>query len=487
MSSAPEFRPFVSGRSFKNGKLYVFSKKDVIVLKPWPDLRAWRRTKRKHWHCIRPCLRLNDFEIEIEFREPRRGYGIDWDFPEAAPPAVVPNVPETWDTPEFHRIAEEWKLAPQLVANEPPAESGGYSERLKRRLEHTERFLVSIPDPIRKLVGSFSNHHWHLLSMLARCPRSGDLLVSNPALGFAMSHAWIYAGHKSSHAHEWVRRHLPKPQKTICGLLGFPANESSVRILRKLEPHHCGAACLFDLRRLMADERMVDHLRHLPKLTPGVIRFLSLIRSKGWQVSRPLVRDWFFFLQREGDHIRRNDTYLMMEDTLKMLPEDLGRGWTLTYQSIAGMRRAHDAANRRQAVIPVPVVGNGGGEDLGFGTQTDLSRWERYADEHFSSPPVPGNSGIIPLSTGRDILEEAAAMRHCVASYIPQILNDNSYIYRIVKPERATLELTPRWGRDWEMRQLCGPGNRVVGPVTRKLITLWLRAWRARELELQPL
>lgn len=485
MPPTPEFRPFVSGMSLKNGKLYVFSKKDVIVLKSWPDPRAWRRTKKKAWHCIRPHIRLDGLHADISPKESRQVYGIDDDAPPRASAPTDEAQPQPWDTPEFHRLAKEWgieslQLSIMTATDSERAEPGW----VVRQAQLKQAFFEAVPGEVRQLVTAFPGHHWHLLSMLARCPRSAELLISNPALGYALSHSWVYTGRKSKYAHKWVRRHLPKPQKILCGLLGFPPNESSVKILRKMEPRHCSTACLFDLRRLMADAEMADHLRHLPRVTPGVIKFLNLVQSKGWHVARTMVMDWYRYLQREPQPDNRHTTFLMVKDTLNMLPEDLGRGWTLPYQSLAGMRRAHDAANRRQVRIVVP--GERAAEANGFGAPIDLCPWERYAEEVFNPAPVPGNKAIIPLATGREILDEAAAMWHCVASYIPRILEGKSYIYRVLEPERATLEIILCSDNSWEINQISGVSNRAVGPVTRKLIEVWLRAWQIREMEQHP-
>lgn len=42
------------GTSFKDGKLYEFSADGILVLRQWPDLRAWRRTpKGRQWQYTR--------------------------------------------------------------------------------------------------------------------------------------------------------------------------------------------------------------------------------------------------------------------------------------------------------------------------------------------------------------------------------------------------------------------------------------------------
>ena len=48
-----KFKTGRPGFSFKDGKLYRFEKKSVLVLAPWPKPQAWFKSHRKPWHSSR--------------------------------------------------------------------------------------------------------------------------------------------------------------------------------------------------------------------------------------------------------------------------------------------------------------------------------------------------------------------------------------------------------------------------------------------------
>jgi hypothetical protein len=54
MSKAAEkFKTGKPGFGYKDGKLFRFEKKSVLVLAPWPNPQSWFKSHRKGWHSSR--------------------------------------------------------------------------------------------------------------------------------------------------------------------------------------------------------------------------------------------------------------------------------------------------------------------------------------------------------------------------------------------------------------------------------------------------
>lgn len=64
-------------------------------------------------------------------------------------------------------------------------------------------------------------------------------------------------------------------------------------------------------------------------------------------------------------------------------------------------------------------------------------------------------------------------MSHCVASYTEKVLSGRSYIYRILKPERATLELKITDGH-LEIGQISLHNNKAPSEETQIIVGRWL-------------
>ena len=93
----------------------------------------------------------------------------------------------------------------------------------------------------------------------------------------------------------------------------------------------------------------------------------------------------------------------------------------------------------------------------------------------FPPPPLPGNEAIQPIMTEWDLRDEGATMHHCVGGYARAINSGYSYIYRIVKPERATLEVQLANSGVWAPAQIKSFCNAKVSEETRQSVLAWLR------------
>ena len=107
--------------------------------------------------------------------------------------------------------------------------------------------------------------------------------------------------------------------------------------------------------------------------------------------------------------------------------------------------------------------------------------WLPYLNTPFPEPPLPGTQNIVPITSGPELQEESQAMGHCVVSLIPDILNGDLFVYRIVAPERATVALAltttaeqPGTTR-WSFNEIQGPNNCEVTPETFNHVTRWLQ------------
>lgn len=61
--------------------------------------------------------------------------------------------------------------------------------------------------------------------------------------------------------------------------------------------------------------------------------------------------------------------------------------------------------------------------------------------EAFGPPPAPGTEMIQPIKTSLKLYEEGRTMGHCVATRADDVINGECYIYRVLAPQRATLQI----------------------------------------------
>jgi len=236
----PAAPPWARGSVFKNGKLYIFQARRVLVARAWPDLRAWVKTPTRPW---RPTCRSVDRVVMGSL------------FPPGGPARSQAPVDPLEDP-----VSAWW-----------------------RRIQEREdavlgQFFDAIPAEVRLTVLPFPEKRWHLLNLIARCEGGLDLCRANPALAFALSCNRAFHSPGVQRPYRAARSLLPKPQRAIQAWLGFPATEQVRRILHKIEPSALTVPRLLALRKHLEDPALLKLLAHLPRIHAGVLHVATIPR-----------------------------------------------------------------------------------------------------------------------------------------------------------------------------------------------------------------
>ena len=93
----------------------------------------------------------------------------------------------------------------------------------------------------------------------------------------------------------------------------------------------------------------------------------------------------------------------------------------------------------------------------------------------FPPPPLSGTASIVPLTTPKDLKEEGRQQNNCVGSYEAAVRCGAYYIYRVRRPERATLSITNS-AYGWHIHALLAHANRKVKPATVLHVQKWLQS-----------
>jgi hypothetical protein len=97
----------------------------------------------------------------------------------------------------------------------------------------------------------------------------------------------------------------------------------------------------------------------------------------------------------------------------------------------------------------------------------------RLSGCRFPRPPLPGSEVIVPLRSPRALVEEGRQQDNCVATYAERVAAGETFIYRVLRPERATLSIVRISGR-WQVGELLCAHNRPVSSATWRAVERWL-------------
>jgi hypothetical protein len=382
--------------AFKNGKFYDFSPRHVLVMSAWPDPRAWLKRASHGWKATR------------KWPDELLSHAL---FPKGA-------------------IYEPSVCGPN---NEPFA---AWVEELSRRQYALQgAYFDTIPDLIRADLLRYGKRKWHLLNLMARCPRADDLSRSNPALAYALASNWVFHKPGVTHPMRSARCLVNRKQKRILEWLGFPATESTRRILAKIVPRSLSVMSLLYLRNALADPWVRGTLSHLDRINASALRLVTNPRLRE-HVTPRLIED----VSRDaGEDRPYGPVWYLLDDTLRMADRADWHGCPRQFASLRRLQSLHDELTPRLETM-----------------------WQNYPlPERFPPPPFSGTTEIQPVRTPLDLVEEGKVMQHCVAIRAEQVAKGWQYVYRVLQPTRATLAIV-KTGQGWMCMEMRGARNAKI-------------------------
>lgn len=417
------------GLVFKNDKFYSFDPRSLVVMRMWPEMRAWRRSPHGSWTHTR---RWADDVLSGLVLAPGRAEAI--------------------------RSMHE-----QFVG---PLSKSQYCDLQVRDSAAVLSAVSSIPSAERSIAAQFKQRRWHLLAMMARCPGATELLDANPALGFALANHWTLHKPAVQQPMRSIRALLPKKQVEIQAWLGFPPTERVRRILKRIQPAAMSGRLLPQLQRALLDERVQQLLAHLPVISEDVLRFV-LRRDTLEVVTSPFLHELAAHPPRGAPYDSEanlrvcdwagndsdmpiylassnqpNPPYLALWLEARLRAGMCGQSFAAPIRSITQLRQWHHS--------------------MTVCWELSLDRGRRLEEEaifslpaKFGEPPWPGTQTIEPITTLFELQAEGDHLEHCIATYARSIATGRYYAYRMLSPIRATLGFQ-RTGTAWRFDHIQG-------------------------------
>lgn len=307
-------------------------------------------------------------------------------------------------------------------------------------------FRQAIPLQAAQAVERFPARQWAVLRMVQEREAAADLLEQNPALGFCAANLGkfrVLFGNLGKQAAELSRR----PQREVLSWLGFPDTQAWVNIVRKILPETVTVERALALRAVSAIPEVTQRLAHVPAINTGLLELANQPNLLA-QVSPALLNE---IANAEEERLQASAVRLL-EDMVRE-QQHMGRRPGLAVIKTLGKlrQRSHEVAEEFQNYVVVQrAVGS------------------------FLEPPVPGTEDIVPITDAGQLLEEGRAQRNCVGGYALRVASGKVFIYRVLRPERATLSLRLVADGEWEIEQLLRACNQPVSPATIIAVLRWL-------------
>lgn len=322
------------------------------------------------------------------------------------------------------------------------------------RPELVAQYLEPVPGEVKAAVERYQSFQVGLLGLSARHDKAFiDILTSAPNL------AWLIAGvQQDSQLNEAeVATLLAGRRRKILKTLMGAGSDATLRFIDKLDLIKGDAAEFHLVRCALRQPEWQERLRHWPRIP---VEALYLLRR------RPSLLNARLLEQAQTPPAPRRIT------ALSELFRDLLADWedTLELGHALGIGEARQRVDACACAEELRVLHDRWTERLNQRPIPSSDSHERNIP--FPPPPLAGTDTIVPVPDRRALKAEGARMHHCVASYERRVHAGETYIYRVLEPERATLALAHRYGQ-WTVTELKRSYNREVSEETRQAVERW--------------
>ncbi|MBF0121705.1 MAG: PcfJ domain-containing protein [Desulfobacterales bacterium] len=321
------------------------------------------------------------------------------------------------------------------------------------------KFLNCIPKKIQELVSSYSYLQTTLLQYMAKTDSAIELMETVPIL------LWIiaYIANTEYWEYEQLENFFSKKRKKILKIALGKEYSSTIKFLKKIHLIDGDEAELKIINTALSNQALIQSLRHYPAIPVSILSIL--IKQPFWLNSKII------------HHI-----LTLPDDDKNFKLSELNQAACLCYDAInigqaLGIQNSFQILNQLKGLNEIKRLHDRWSNRLNNINKQRLK--DKYASELermkvlFPEPPILGNEFIQPIICEESLFIEGIEMKHCVGSYTNKILNGESYIYKVLAPQRATLEIEYIQSK-WRIAQLKLAKNQSPSLETHNAVLQWL-------------
>jgi hypothetical protein len=343
-------------------------------------------------------------------------------------------------------------------------------------------FRLTLPPEIVAILESFVTHQWSLLELLAARPEAIQLATHNPVLAYLVANNDHFRKNLTKPPAYLAQWRLDYTQERLLEWLGFPGKPAVVKLFRRIEP----ASLLLATARLLrlalnSDPSLLPLLAHQRRINRGVLSLVVMPQCRAWLTPKLLEE-----IGAKPDGTIADDPG---ERLMGLLAKFAGAGFPLVPRALRSLQQLD-----RLALDVEASMEEARSLREAQRVQDEAQRIRQQAEQRIravrrqeasitrlanSSPPPLDSADVIRLKTKADAVQEGQEQRNCVADSAQSIVANKVFIYRVLRPQRATLELEMGEKGWWYVKQLKLARNREVSPLTRAHVDRWLNAYHA--------
>lgn len=297
----------------------------------------------------------------------------------------------------------------------------------------------SFPADVLLALEAVPSHKARLAEYASKSNSVRDLLLSNPILLWGLCEY----GFLNDITLDEIEALTRVKQRDLAMYLKLEGTQQQVRLLKRMSGVSRTKDELRSYIRLLKYQEICNYLSHA---TGELGADLQLLNKHPWLASCP-ARALIPLLTHQEHWITFRDILRMTDDITEL------QQCTTTN----ALNRLHDRL----------VV------ELNQWRGRKLIRDEYGQPVPLPEPPLPATDNIIPITSQTELIEEGQEMHHCIASHLRSVVDGKFVVYRMMAPERLTIEVLVMGGGQLVLREVRGKCNRLPSDASNAIIEAW--------------
>ncbi len=316
---------------------------------------------------------------------------------------------------------------------------------LALKMLFTQEDFASIPAQALVIADSVTSKKFQMLQAMLISPASMELALSNPLLFVLLVNKAEQDGIDSDSFTALV---LEKRSK-ILDYLALPSSKSVLRLLARTQYSNANGNDLDAVLEVLSRPVQLARLRHVKQLSLNHILFLQQFQGLFWPGVLELITP------------ETNSAFAAY--VCRMASDCCALGANLDNLRTVSTNEELNALHNRLINVRNQA------RNLGYVRQS----LEEYGE--FPSPPLAGNTIIVPLTSWKELTEEGQEMHHCISVHGYKIAARNYFVYKVLTQQRLTLAITPH-GEGWRIDEVRGHSNTMPTEDSLQHIHDWFKA-----------
>lgn len=318
--------------------------------------------------------------------------------------------------------------------------------------------LNRIPSEYHEIAAKSDDLKITMLVGLHRAPKLYDIARDAPVLAYMLTYAKVAYTPSSE-----LKKLVGLPRRKISEIVGGHGTQSEVKFITKIKFGKISRKQLHKVNLLISNPMVLENLKYVSLEHVDEILLDSLYSN--WSL---LSCSYYrrHIEKRYGKHVKeRMDEVLWSsyENNMVSVTGDIHQVLKEFYRNhedeyIRTMRKCPTYASLNRFYYA--LLNNKAGHRI---------------DMPFGPPPIPGTDNIIPIRTVDELFNEGFEMDHCAALYCREIKDGNFYIYKICKPERATIGISIDEDRKYSIADIRLYNNKDPSDATVRIVEAWLK------------